>query len=291
MSRNSILSMTPKNDFIFKKLFAESGSEEIVKDFLEAVLDVQIKKVELGKTTELFATGRKKKSNRLDVRVDLIDGTKIDIEMQTSLDDDFVKRSEAYASKLYINDLKEGMKYEELNKVIIIFVLNFEYMKETKTYHPILKLEEQIEHKEKINEKEIHFLELKKFRNAKSNLNMKLEQWMAFIDYENKEMVEIAVAKNDKIRKANEKLKMITMEDVDAYLTYVMDEMDKASKLEYAKREGKRIGERIGEKKGEEKGEKKGKKEVAMKLIKLGINSKLIYEATGIDEEEQKLLV
>ena len=101
----------------------------------------------------------------------------------------------------------------------------------------------------------------------------------------------MAVAKNDKIKKANEKLKMITMEDVDAYLTYVMDEMDKASKLEYAKREGKRIGERIGEKKGEEKGEKKGKKEVAMKLIKLGINSKLIYEATGIDEEEQKLLI
>ena len=106
---------------------------------------------------------------------------------------------------------------------------------------------------------------------------------MAFIDYENKEMVEMAVAKNDKIRKANEKLKMITMEDVDAYLTYVMDEMDKASKLEYAKREGKWIGERIGE--------KKWKREAAIKMIKLGINSKLIYEATGIDEEEQKLLI
>ncbi len=193
---------------------------------------------------------------------------------QTKFDDDFVKRSEAYASKLYINDFKEGMKYKELSKVIVIFILNFDYMKNTKTYHPFLKLEEQVEHKEKIDEKEIHFLELKKFRKRETSLDTKLEQWMAFIDYENKEMVEMAVAKNEKIKKANEKLKMITMQDVDAYLTYLLNEMDRVSDLDNAKTEG----------------ERKGKREVAINMIKLGINSNLIYEATGITKEEQEKL-
>ena len=36
-------SMTPKRDFIFKKLFGTVGKERLVKDFLEAILDIKIK--------------------------------------------------------------------------------------------------------------------------------------------------------------------------------------------------------------------------------------------------------
>ena len=41
--------MTPRNDLVFKKLFGAVGRENIVKDFLEAILNLKIDTVELGK--------------------------------------------------------------------------------------------------------------------------------------------------------------------------------------------------------------------------------------------------
>ena len=47
--------MTPKNDFVFKRLFGTVGREKMVKDFLEAILNIKIKLVEIGKETILLA--------------------------------------------------------------------------------------------------------------------------------------------------------------------------------------------------------------------------------------------
>ena len=44
--------LTPKNDIIFKRLFGKKGNEEIVKDFLEAVLDIKIESVEIEADNE-----------------------------------------------------------------------------------------------------------------------------------------------------------------------------------------------------------------------------------------------
>ena len=57
--------LTPKNDIIFKKLFGKRGNEEIVKDFLEAILDIKIRSVELGKETQLL-------SDKIDERLGLV---------------------------------------------------------------------------------------------------------------------------------------------------------------------------------------------------------------------------
>ena len=51
--------MTPKNDIIFKKLFGTVGREKMVKDFLEAILNIKIKSVELGKETILLPVDTK----------------------------------------------------------------------------------------------------------------------------------------------------------------------------------------------------------------------------------------
>ena len=46
--------MTPKRDFIFKKLFGTIGKERLVKDFLEAILDIKIKFLVLGQETTML---------------------------------------------------------------------------------------------------------------------------------------------------------------------------------------------------------------------------------------------
>ena len=34
--------VTPKNDIVFKRIFGAKGNEEILKDFLEAILNIKI---------------------------------------------------------------------------------------------------------------------------------------------------------------------------------------------------------------------------------------------------------
>ena len=41
--------LSPKNDVIFKRLFGNTNKEELLKDFLEGILDIKIKSVELRK--------------------------------------------------------------------------------------------------------------------------------------------------------------------------------------------------------------------------------------------------
>ena len=65
--------ITPKNDRVFKRLFGNVGSEEILRDFLESILEIKIKKVNLGLPTELPAENYEGKESRLDVRADLDD--------------------------------------------------------------------------------------------------------------------------------------------------------------------------------------------------------------------------
>ena len=41
------------NDYIFKRLFSKEGNEDILKDLLEGILEIPIKKVEVMQEVEL----------------------------------------------------------------------------------------------------------------------------------------------------------------------------------------------------------------------------------------------
>ena len=41
--------LTPKNDVIFRRLFAKQNKERLLKDFLEGILNIKIKYLELRK--------------------------------------------------------------------------------------------------------------------------------------------------------------------------------------------------------------------------------------------------
>ncbi|MCI8411778.1 MAG: hypothetical protein HFJ40_05030 [Clostridia bacterium] len=46
--QNEELSRLPlTSDYVFKRVFAKEGNEDILKDFLEAILDIEIQKIEV----------------------------------------------------------------------------------------------------------------------------------------------------------------------------------------------------------------------------------------------------
>ena len=47
--------LLPNNDVIFKRLFGKSKKTELLKDFIEGVLDIEIKSIELRKRNTNYA--------------------------------------------------------------------------------------------------------------------------------------------------------------------------------------------------------------------------------------------
>ena len=294
--------LTPKNDIIFKRLFGKKGNEEIVKDFLEAVLDIKIESVEIEADAEIMPEKLREKIGVLDVRAVLQNGIKIDIEMQNVDYGNIEKRITYYLSQLYTGELMRGKTYNELNKAIAIGILDFEYdkFKDIKEYHTVWNMREKNNLNQIIDEQEIHFIELPKFLKTKFDTDKKLDQWLLFIDYSREELLRVVGEKNAKIKEASEKCEYLTGDAEVQRLNFLKRkyELDYNSGMEAAEKRGEKRGEERGEKRGERRGKKIGEKigiekgirinqmEIIKKLKKIGLDINKIIEVTNLSKEE-----
>lgn len=129
-----------------------------------------------------------------------------------------------------------------------------------------------------------YFIELPKFRNAKVDMDDKLNQWLAFIDDYKGERARMAEEKNEVIKKARVEMNYLTGEEAERRLQWLREkwEMDYNSDMGQAKREGKKEG-RI---EGRKEGKKEGKIEIVKNLLKLNMPIEQIVEVSGLTEKE-----
>lgn len=118
--------LSPKMDIVFQVLFGEVGSEEITKDFLEAILKERITKIDLSKNPVLRRININDKMGILDVIVEIDDREYCNIEMQMSDKDDLIKRILYYWARTYSKNIHKGEFYEELKRTISIIITDFE---------------------------------------------------------------------------------------------------------------------------------------------------------------------
>ena len=110
------------SDIVFKRVFSREGTEDILKDFLEAILNVKIEKVEV-KNPELPKNIYDEKAGILDLKVEIDENTICDVEMQVRDEYNVDKRSLKYAANLIEMQLKIGDQYTKLKKLIVINIL------------------------------------------------------------------------------------------------------------------------------------------------------------------------
>ena len=118
--------LSPKQDIVFQVLFGEKGSENITKEFLEAILHEKITKVNLDKNPILRSMKPKSKKGILDVLVEIDDKEKCNIEMQVGDREDIIPRLLYYWARTYIRDLKSGEEYDKLQRTIVVLIADFE---------------------------------------------------------------------------------------------------------------------------------------------------------------------
>ncbi len=112
------------SDFMFGQVMR---SEEICRLFLEALLDVEIGRIEFLDRQKDFTDSYEYHGIRLDVYLKDDKGTVFNVEIQADRRNDLPKRVRFYQSGIDRSELPKGADYASLSESYIVLVCNFDY--------------------------------------------------------------------------------------------------------------------------------------------------------------------
>ena len=265
-----------KNDVIFQAFFSRKGNEKYLIDFLNALLKMDIKSIEIREEVNLEKLSKEEKGGRLDLQARLGDGTIVSIEMQMRDEGNFKQRTTMYAGKVESIETKKVTKYEDISQIIMINILGFN-MLDVEDYisKTAIVLDKHRDY-EVLTGIKWYFIELPKFRKAKPDMNEKINQWLAFIDDDNKEMIDMAENKNKTLKDARKEMNYLTGDAEVRRLAELREkwEMDRINAISHATKVGK------------EQGIKEGIIETAREMLKEKIPEETIKKVTKLSQGE-----
>ena len=294
--------ITATNDYAFKKLFGTEENKDIMIEFVSLVTnmnkaDFEDVKIENTELSPRFFTDKR---GRVDVKIALKNGAKIDVEMQNIFFSDYPKRSLYYWAQLFLENFNAGYEYSHLNKCISINILNAPFPL-TDKLHSEYKILEVEKHTPLDDVFEMHFFDLTKLKESDMSHTMsEIEQWLLFIKTKDDAVRQGLSENNPVMSKANEALKhfYLTDEDRKFYLMANNARIDFASIRGDGIREGREEGLREGREEGMKEGitqgrlegitqgREEGKFETARNCLSLNLPLATISKITGLSIEE-----
>ena len=274
------------NDYVFKRIFGKGGNEKILKSLLEAILKINIQKIEI-KNSEIPKEIIDEKLSILDIRAEINADTIVDIEIQVGNTVAIDRRLVVYNSKLIAGDIKVSEEYKNAKDTIVICIINDTIVKRN-TYLSLAMLkyeeteeiryvdmgyQEEEEYLTKMNK--YYIIELPKFKRKKPKVADLLEKWLYVIGGDQK-MMEEYKNENEEIKDAVEQLKEMSADEYEREL--------------YEIRERSRLTYNTEMNEARRKGIEEGKKEIAKKMKEKGTEIEYIIEITGLTEEEIEAL-
>ena len=277
--------LSPKVDFVFKKIFGNEKHPNILISFLNAVIKPTdlIKSVQI-KNTDIEKEHIEDKYSRLDIKAVTNNEEHINIEIQVKNEYNMIKRSLYYWSKMYEGQLTKGQDYDTLSRTICINILDFKYLKND-NFHNCYRLKEKTTNEELTDVMELHFIEIPKLRKLENSEDISdmLEAWITFIERPTSELIDKLEMSSDEIKEAKEELVRLSGNDKERerYEKRFESLLEQNSLLANA--------ERKGLEKGLQRGIKEGRLEIAKNLLDI-LDDKTISNKTGLSLEEIKEL-
>ena len=249
--------LDPKVDFVFKNIFGSPNHPEILISFLNATLKAKKKIVNVDiKKTDIEKQYIEDKYSRLDVKATTSNDEIINIEIQLKNENNMVKRSLYYLSKMYEEQLNEKEDYSKLVRTVCINILNFKYLK-TDNFHTGYRFKEIESNEELTDIMEVHFIEIPKLQDSSDEKDM-LVAWTEFLKDPESEKVRGLELSIEEIRQAKDELIRMSNDSTqrELYDMRANSLRDKMSELNAAER------------KGIEKGREEGRKEEKIKIAR-----------------------
>ncbi len=276
--------VNPISDFFVRYLLGSEENKDILLDFINTILNDSgfnpAVKLEIMNPFNL-KTFSESKESILDVKAEDENRRVFDIEIQVIGNSKYIKRSLYYWAKNYHGQLKQSDRYNELNPVICVNILDFILFKDLKKAHTCF-LPTEISETDYVltDDFQIHFFELPKMDIDKDTLDNRLEKWAFFFKNEGlvseEEKMKILI-KNDPVMKhAHKNYEKFKADDelIQVYEAREKRLHDEATKLSDARQEGK------------QEGRKEGLIESAIKMKELGVSTNIICKSTGLSEKE-----
>ena len=130
--------------------------------------------------------------------------------MQIENQHNIEERSLTYGAKTLSRHTKRGMDYSNIEQIIMINILNYEALKVEDYISETVTVLKKHRDYEVIRGMKWYFIELPKFRRAHPNMNEKINQWLAFIDNDDRGLVQMAEKKNKTLEKARVEMNYLT---------------------------------------------------------------------------------
>lgn len=226
-----------KYDFSFKQIML---NEEVRKYFISDVLGIPASNIRSVRLANPFLWKRyaRQKQGILDVKVDLNNDRRVNIELQIRMLDHWDKRSLFYLAKMFTEELLVGEKYHRLKKCISISVLDFN-MDESPEYHKRYCLRDE-KGREFSDMFELHVIELKKQIRGEDPVN----DWIRLFNAETEAELDMINTSNPGILEAVREVKIMSLrKDMRAlYEAHMKQIRDKYAREDYVRRQGRAEG-------------------------------------------------
>lgn len=267
--------LDPKADLTFKKIFA--GHPDLLISLLNALLPLkrnqQIKSIEYL-PTELVPVDPLHKDTIVDVRCRDVEGRQFVVEMQMAWTDAFKQRVLFNASKAYVSQAEMGCKYEDLQPVYSLNLVNEIFEKDMKEYKHNYHIVHDKRTKKVIEGLCFTFIELPKFHPHTMKEKRMTVLWLRFLTEINDKTQEVPaeLLESPEISKALEEVKIsaFTAEELRAYDKF----WDRVSS-EKTLMEGRY-----------DEGKQDKTLEIAQNLKSAGMDVDTICKMTGLSKEE-----
>ena len=229
--------LSPKSDIIFKLIFGDERSIEILTGFLKAVLDIPESDYENVSIVDphLLRQHEGDKLGILDVKVKTKSQKVIDIEIQIRPKPHLEKRVVLYLSKMVVEQIGTGRDYAKIQRAISIIITDYTLKHDNDKSEKDLKLKHdnkksdkdlKLKHDNKYHNRyslcdktgkqftdilEVNTLELSKLPETADGTA--LWAWLKFLKSESKEEFEMVAEKNPTIGKAVARLVELSQDE------------------------------------------------------------------------------
>lgn len=267
------------NDVFFKSLLGDEARKNLTLNFLNSILN----RDEHNYFTDINFMDKQQvpdinegKAPELDILAKTNNGSLINIEIQIASQKKFSKRALYYWSRLYAYQLGKGHHYRELKPTISINLLNFNHLP-YKTYHNSYHIRNDETNDILIDDFEMHFIELEKFKFSDIKKMRNAENWIAYFSPQCTDEEREVIAMNNPAIKEALNYEMMFSQDEIKRRDYELQEKairDYLSNMYDSKQEG--IQEGI----------QSERKTIAINLLKANMPIDFISQNTGLSEQE-----
>lgn len=200
------------SNYVLRKILNKEENLDIVKKFIEDILRIKINKIILRSYIECKERylPPEEKYGIVNVRIQKEDGEELNVGIQF-VDGPYIQEEILiYGASIHVNQTE----YEDncdIVKTITINILDFELFS-TPAYHKIIKFFQRENEEIKIKDAiEFQILELPKFK--EKILKTKEQEWLAYLQGEDVELMKKAIESNEGIKKIDELLQIFWKKD------------------------------------------------------------------------------